>query len=63
MSFDYKNCQMSRHAITLLSPFGNSARDWGSLLTEGPLPPRELHTLLAWFLLLTQFSIEEVDSG
>ena len=54
---------MSRRVITLLSPFGNSARDWGSLLTEDPLPPLELHTLLAWFLLLTQFSIEEVDSG
>ena len=54
---------MSRRVITLLSPFGNSARDWGSLLTEGPLPPLELHTLLAWFLLLTQFSLEEVDSG
>ena len=53
---------MSRRVVTLLSPFGNSARDWGSLLTEGPLPPLELHTLLAWFLLLTHFSIEEVDS-
>lgn len=38
---------MSRRVVTLLSPFGNSVRYWGSLRTEGPLPPRELHTLVS----------------
>lgn len=31
ISFDFKNCQMLRRVATLLSPYGNNARDWGSL--------------------------------
>lgn len=29
---------MLRRVATLLSPYGNNARDWGSLRTEGSLP-------------------------